>query len=128
MCRKDRVGDTDAMRKANRSFSAAPEEGKIECGVEVIFGELRDESFQNQMKNINSQIQETLWTLTLIKFFKDIIQNLYWETYSKTVERGSGGGKKKGREREYNKQPKQKKVTFKEPSKNPSRRYEAERD
>lgn len=60
MCRKDRVGDTDAMRKANRSFSAAPEEGKIECGVEVIFGELRDESFQNQMKNINSQIQETL--------------------------------------------------------------------
>lgn len=128
MCRKDRVGDTDAMRKANRSFSAAPEEGKIECGVEVIFGELRDESFQNQMKNINSQIQETLWTLTLIKFFKDIIQNLYWETYSKTVERGSGGGKKKGREREYNKQPKQKKVTFKEPSKNPSQRYEAERD
>lgn len=96
------------MRKANRGFSAAPEEGKIECGVEVIFGELMDESFQKQMKNINSQIQETLWTLTLIKFFKDIIQNLYWETYDKTVERGRRGGKKKGREREYDKQPKQK--------------------
>ena len=39
VCIKERVGDTGAMRKANRDFSAAPEEGKIECGVDVIFGE-----------------------------------------------------------------------------------------
>lgn len=37
---------TDTMRKANKEFSVAPEEGKIECEVAASFGQLMDESFQ----------------------------------------------------------------------------------
>lgn len=36
----------DRMRKANREFSVAPEEGKVECEVAASFGQLMAESFQ----------------------------------------------------------------------------------
>lgn len=43
---KETVRYIDTMRKANREFSVAPEEGKIECGVAASFGQLMGESFQ----------------------------------------------------------------------------------